>query len=332
MQQLRWNVMPADFSLSLVIPTYNRGPLIERTIASALAQEVPFSEIVVVDDGSTDDTIARVGRFGDSITLLRLDWGGVQQARNRGVAACSTSHVALCDSDDLLLPTFTRTIARAVNERPEVDAWYCNFSIFSGDTARSDKLAGAPDGFLDGALSGDGYCTDIPELYERVLRYQPFFPSGSVIRKSFYQSMGGYDPRFNGVGAEDFEFLLRVICAGRLGYLTLPLAAIHKHDSNDSKDTLRSLNGEAEILEYSLAHHHGAARYDQAIRASVDIRRREAFDIAYARGDFAAALDISSQFNIPPSDPVFRIKKAISSFPGIMRNVLWRLSQSRNQH
>src|SRR5512133_2013893 len=119
MQQLRWNVMPADFSLSLVIPTYNRGPLIERTIASALAQEVPFSEIVVVDDGSTDDTIARVGRFGDSITLLRLDWGGVQQARNRGVAACSTSHVALCDSDDLLLPAFTRTIARAVNERPE---------------------------------------------------------------------------------------------------------------------------------------------------------------------------------------------------------------------
>ena len=324
--------MPDNFSFSLVIPSYNRGNLIEQTIASALAQEVPFAEIIVVDDGSTDDTVARLGKLGDRITLVRSGRGGVQRARNIGVAACSTAYVAFCDSDDLLLPGFTRAVARAAGERPHVDAWYCNFSPFTGNTTRQDKLASAPNDFLDGAVRGDGYCVDIPDLYERVLGYQPFFPTGSVIRKDFYQSLGGYDSRFNGVGAEDFEFLLRLICNGSLGYLTLPLAAVRKHDGNDSKDTLRSLNGEAKILEYSLAHHPGATRYRAAIRASVDSRRRAAFDIAYARGDFPAAIDTAGQFSTPPTDSNFRIKKAISNFPGIVRNVAWRLSQSVGQH
>lgn len=320
--------MPDNFSLSLVIPTYNRGHLIETTIDSALSQEVPFAAIVVVDDGSTDDTVARLARFGDRIRLIQPGRGGVQQARNSGVAACTTSHIALCDSDDLLLPAFTRTVSRAASERPDVDAWYCNFSLFSGGTMRQDKLAGAPEGFLDGAAHYDGYCVDIPDLYERVLQYQPFFPTGSVLTKRFYQSIGGYDPRFNGVGSEDLEFLLRSLCNGSLGYLTQPLAAVRKHDGNDSKDTLRSLNGEAAILEYSLARHPGAGRYREAIRASVDRRRRQAFDVAYARGDFPAAIDTSTQFSVAPTDSNFRIKKAISNFPGRLRDVAWRLSQA----
>ena len=323
--------MPDGFLLSLVIPTYNRGHLIEQTIESALAQEIPFIEIVVVDDGSTDDTAARLRRFGDRIRLISLGRGGVQRARNSGAAACGTAYVAFCDSDDLLLPAFTRAVAEAASERPQVDAWYCNFSLFSGDTVYQEKFADAPAGFFNGAVNGNGYCFDIPDLYERVLQYQPFFPTGSVIRKSFYQSLGGYDPQFNGVGAEDFEFLLRVICTGRVGCLTVPLAAIRKHDTNDSKDTLRMLNGEVDILEYSLARHHDAGRYRAAIRLTVDERRRQAFDIAYARGDFPAAIDISRHFNSPPSDPVFRIKKAIVRFPGVVRDVAWRLSQSVSQ-
>ncbi len=324
--------MAESYSLSLVIPTYNRGPLIEETIVHALAQEKPFGKIVVVDDGSTDDTVVRLARFGDRITLIKAERGGVQQARNIGAAACSSPFIAFCDSDDLLKPTFSTVMHRGISEHPEVDAWYCNFFLFSSDTEDREKLASGPGGFLDGATHGDGYCVDIPELYERVLKFQPFFPTGSVIRKTFYQSLGGYDRRFNGVGAEDFEFLLRVICNGKLGYVTLPLAAVRKHDQNDSKDTLRSLNGEAEILEYSLSHHPGAVQYRADIRASIDQRRRQAFDIAYARGDFISAIDTASHFSVLPTDSKFRIKKAISSFPGIVRDMAWRLSQSVGHH
>ena len=321
-----------SYPISLVVPTYNRGPFIEETIASALAQESGFAEIVVVDDGSTDNTVARLAAFGDRIQLIRSARGGVQQARNIGVAACSTPYVAFCDSDDLLQPTFTKVMLRGIGEHPEVDAWYANFFLFSSDAVDKEKLEKAPEGFLNGATRGDDYCVNIPNLYERVLKFQPFFPTGSVIRKTFYQRLGGYDRRFNGVGAEDFEFLLRVICNGKLGYATLPLAAVRKHDHNDSKDTLRSLNGEAEILEYSLVHHPGAIQQRAAIRASVDQRRRQAFDIAYARGDFPSAIYTAAHFSVAPTDSNFRIKKAISNFPGIMRDMAWRLTQSVGHH
>ena len=320
--------MLSPCSISLVIPVYNRGHLIEETIASALGQHRPFAEIVVVDDGSTDDTAARLAGFGDRITLLRSENRGVQQARNTGVAACTSSHVALCDSDDLLEADFTQTMVAAMEEQPDIDIWYCNFVLFSGSAIYADKLASAPAGFLEGAVAGADYCVDIPELYKRVLHFQPFFPTGSLFSKRFYDSVAGYDKRFKGVGAEDFEFLLRAICKGRLGYVTRPLAKVRKHEGNDSADTLRAINGEVRILEHSLAHHHGAARHRDAICASIDERRRHAFDIAYARGDFVAVRNTANLFSEPPTDSNFRLKKAISHFPPIVREMVWRISQS----
>lgn len=316
-------------TLSLVIPAYNRGALIDETLASALAQQVPFSEILVVDNGSTDDTPARLAAYGSRITVISLPNVGVQKARNIGVAACGSSHVALCDSDDLLAPSFVQTMLRLVVEQPKIDIWYCNFIPFSADHVLPDKLAQAPEDFLDGAVQGDGYCVEIPDLYRRVLRYQPFFPSGSVCSKRFYEELRGYDAQFNRVGGEDFEFLLRALCMGRLGYATMPLVSVRKHDSNDSRDVLRMLLGEIRILEHSLAHHPGAARYRTEVEASLYQRRRAAFDAAYARGDFSVVHETAEKFETPPTDPNFRLKRVISRFPAPVRDMVWRISQVR---
>lgn len=317
-----------DFPVSLVIPTYNRGHLIEQTITSALEQCPAFAEIIVVDDASSDDTVARLERFDGRIRVISSKKGGVQKARNTGVEACSTPYVVLCDSDDLLHPDFTQSIAGVLTDRPDVDIWYCNFTPFSGDIVHPPKLSGAPADFLDGAEHGTDHCINIPDLLERVLRYQPFFPTGSVIKKNFYRALGGYDPRFNGVGGEDFEFLLRAIASGKLGYITRALVSIRKHEGNDSRDTLRSLQGEANILEHALACHPGADRYREIILKSVYKRRRDAFDIAYARGDFSAVKATASHFTTMPTDSNFRIKNAISNFPPIVREVAWRLTQT----
>ena len=320
--------MSDHFPVSLVIPTYNRGTLIEQTIAAALQQSPAFAEIVVVDDASTDDTLERLDQFAGRIKVIRSAKGGVQKARNTGVASCSTAYVALCDSDDLLGAEFTETLARALGDRPDIDIWYSNFTLFSDEGIKAEKLASAPADFLEGAIHRTDYCTDIPDLMKRVLGYQPFFPTGSVIKKDFYQAIGGYDPRFNGVGGEDFEFLLRAIASGKLGYITRPLTAVRKHEGNDSRDTLRALRGETQILEHALANHPGAETYRAAILASVDRRRRQAFDIAYARGDFSVAKDTASHFTSAPTDSNFRIKNAISNFPPVIRDVAWRLSQA----
>jgi glycosyltransferase involved in cell wall biosynthesis len=320
--------MPLLQTLCLVIPSYNRGHLIEETIASALHQERPFDEIIVVDDGSSDDTLSRLEKYGDRITVIASANAGVQKARNSGVAASRSSHVVLCDSDDLLHPAFCSTLHTAMAAQPGIDIWYSNFIPFTVEGDHPDKLAQAPANFLEGARCSDDYCIDIPELYRRVLGYQPFFPSGSAFSKRFYEAVGGYDARFNRVGGEDFEFLLRAICHGRLGYLTVPLVRVRKHDSNDSRDTLRMLQGEIRILEHSLRTHPGAAQHRQQVQAVIDQRRREAFDIAYARGDFSSAKKTAAEFARLPTDPKFQLKRAITACPPMVRDVVWRLSQS----
>lgn len=320
--------MPVLQRLSLVIPSYNRAHLIDETVASALNQETPFDDIIVVDDGSTDDTLNRLGKYGDRITVIASANAGVQKARNSGVSASRSSHVALCDSDDLLCPGFGTAMRKAIAEQPETDIWYSNFIPFTAKGDHPDKLAQAPADFLDGAVCSDGYCIEIPDLYRRVLRYQPFFPSGSVFSKHFYESIGGYDAHFHRVGGEDFEFLLRAICHGRLGYLTAPLVRVRKHESNDSRDSLRMLQGEIRILEHSVQKHPGAARHRELVQAEIDQRRRQAFDVAYARGDFSSAREAVAKFASLPTDPKFQLKRAITAFPPVVRNVVWRWSQA----
>jgi hypothetical protein len=74
--------------------------------------------------------------------------------------------------------------------------------------------------------------------------------------------------------------------------------------------------------------HPGADKHRAAILASIDKRRRDAFDVAYARGDFMAVRNTADLFNKPPTDRNFKLKKAISHFPPIVREMAWRISQS----
>lgn len=315
-------------AISLVIPTYNRGALIADTIDSALAQHMPFAEIIVVDDGSTDDTAAVLARFGERITVIRVQNGGVQRARNAGVRAATTPWIALCDSDDLLSPDYCATLIRGLERDPACDAVYCNFVPFSERADGPDKFSQAPAGFFEGARRDDDMWRDIPDLYVRTVAYQPLFPSGSLIRKSRYEEIGGYDPRFNGVGAEDWEFTLRLIASAQMALCAIPLVRIRKHAGNDSADNLRQNRGCIDILEYALQHHPLAGRYREAILQSIDERRVEVFAAAFANGDFPLAREGLRQLRRQPRDLRFRIKSLITQLPGFLRQPLWRATQS----
>src|SRR5581483_7673934 len=93
-----------DLSVSVVIPTYNRAPLIARAINSALAAIRSGDEIVVIDDGSTDDTRALVGRYGGAVRLVAAPHAGAGPTRNRGIAEAKNDLIAFLDSDDEWFP------------------------------------------------------------------------------------------------------------------------------------------------------------------------------------------------------------------------------------
>src|ERR1039457_5281915 len=103
-------------SVSVVIPTFNSGKFIVDTVTSALNQTHPC-EIIVVDDGSTDDTASQLAALAGRITYLRQPNQGVSVARNNGVRRASGDWIALLDSDDLWHPQKTEIQLRALRQR-----------------------------------------------------------------------------------------------------------------------------------------------------------------------------------------------------------------------
>jgi glycosyltransferase involved in cell wall biosynthesis len=314
-------------TFSLVIPTYNRAALIGATLRSALGQRLPFIEIIVVDDGSTDNTAAVLEQFSEKITVLKLSNGGVQRARNAGVAAAKGQYVVLCDSDDLLEPDYVEVISNWLRDHSDYDAVYSNFVTFDEHGSYPDKFSLAPAEFFEGARHSNGFWQDIPDLYLRTLSYQPLFPSGSVIRKSFYQRIGGYDARFNGIGGEDWEFTLRLIGQAQLALCSKPLVRIRKHSGNDSADNIHTVGGTVHILEFALKEHPFATPYRNAILRNIDVRCLDVFDSAFARGAFDVAANMLKRMQHRPQDRKFRLKAFITSLPGALRQPLWRLTQ-----
>ncbi|MCC2956548.1 glycosyltransferase family 2 protein [Massilia sp. IC2-477] len=316
-------------SLSLVIPTYNRAHLIAETLDYALRQTVPFAEIIVVDDGSTDHTVEVLGPYEGRIKLIRSANGGVQAARNRGVAAASSEYVTLCDSDDLLEPQFVETMGAWLDAHRDIDAAYTNIRKFRGDELESDHLSQAPDSFMQGARLSDGFYRDIPDLYLRLFTIHFFYPTGCTLKKAFYEGIGGFNPMFNRVGAEDGEFTLRAAAAGKIACCAAPLARIRRHDGNDSADALYMIVGSAQILEYASQHHRNVQQYVPALRDMVSELRLQAANDAFAKAKFDIAERMFVHPHAGPMGLKFHLKKTITRLPAPLRRLAWKATQAR---
>ena len=141
--------------VSVIIPAYNSGPYLAETIESALGQTYPHREIIVVDDGSTDDTGSRVARYGAAVTYIRQEPAGVGAARNRGLAAARGEYIALLDHDDLWEPDKLAVQVAVAARHPESGLIVCDGVEFDGPRILARHLlapeyrralAGAPGG------------------------------------------------------------------------------------------------------------------------------------------------------------------------------------------
>jgi glycosyltransferase involved in cell wall biosynthesis len=113
-------------TISVLIDTFNYGQYVEQAIESAIAQDFPASEreILVVDDGSTDDTVERVRKFGKAITYFRKPNGGQASAFNLGLRYAAGRYVALLDADDYWLPGKLTRIAEEFERNPDAGMVY----------------------------------------------------------------------------------------------------------------------------------------------------------------------------------------------------------------
>ena len=219
--------------ISVVIPTYNAADRLGRTIGTVLAQSAPAHEVIVVDDGSTDDTPAVCAGFGAHIRTLRVANGGQQRARNLAVAEATGEWIALLDHDDLWDREYLAETG-ALMDRGDVDLIFCNSRTLDERDGRTEVRVA--DRFRDGAPAGywAAMGQDAPARssilghygLSAYLAYHPAVPTVTTVRRDFYQALGGFDPTLRGSSAENFEFELRALRRARVGLVWQPLASI----------------------------------------------------------------------------------------------------------
>ena len=211
--------------VSVVIPTYERAGLVGRAVDSALAQTVEDVEVVVVDDGSTDGTRARVEERADPRVryLAHDDNRGVSAARNTGVEAARGEYVAFLDSDDEWLPRKLERQLSALDERgSEWVGAYCDVATTGLSTAGRVADAVSAALFRSAAPREGGR-----ELAEALLSMQVFMGPGStlLVEREVVASTGGFDEGLSIY--EDWDLVLRVLSVGKLAYVDEPLAVTH---------------------------------------------------------------------------------------------------------
>jgi glycosyltransferase involved in cell wall biosynthesis len=308
----RWDV-------SVVIPTYNRAHLIGATLDTVLAQTHQPAEVVVVDDGSTDETEAVVSRYRQPVRYERIRNSGVCVARNVGVRLSSTRWVALCDSDDLWRPQKLEWQMRLLQRAPDVEYVFCDFVLETArGTETATKFGQAPPGFWEpGRRQLDDDCWEFEEaLYSRLLRYQPIFPSTITMSRDFFERVGGLDDRWSRNPGEDIEFVLRCMQRAPVGAVARPLVGIRKHTSNFSGDRLRSSLGVIKILRHARVHHqpHGM-RYAGLIDEWIARETLNAVAFAFAEGRLGVVRDLVPDVPPAPRSPKLRLKLAVARLP-----------------
>lgn len=183
-------------TVSVIIPTFNRARKVARAVSSVLEQTVSHTEIVVVDDGSTDDTAQALAPFHDRITFIAHPRNrGVSSARNTGIRASRGSMIAFLDSDDRWLPEKLSTQTAFFRRHPE--AVICQTDeiwIRNGRRVNPGKRHLKPSG----------------DIFEASLERCLVSPSAVMLKRSLVEEVGYFDEDLP--ACEDYDLWLRISC------------------------------------------------------------------------------------------------------------------------
>ena len=291
-------------TFSIVIPAYNVAHLIGETVASALAQSVAPLEVIVVDDGSTDDLQNALAPYRDRITLIQKPNGGEASARNVGAQAASGDFVAWIDGDDKIAPQRIEAFGALAAARPDLDLLGTDAYLFDEN------------GIIGSYFHGD---RTFPVEHQRAgMFYFCYLPSPAVRRASILES-GGYDESlWHGT---DWDLYIRMMLDGaRAGCVDEPLYYYRRHGAQLTGNPVTSPNATLAMLE----HYASDPRLDDRDRGQLEralrrhrLLRARAMMRTKAPGARSAAWGVARERAYPART---RMKAALAVIaPGIAR-------------
>jgi glycosyltransferase involved in cell wall biosynthesis len=323
----------APWRVSAIIPSYNRAEFLAETISCLLAQTSPPHQIIVVDDGSIDDTAAVVAKFGTAVRYERIENSGAPVARNVGAAMATGDWLWFCDSDDLWRPSFLARMHAVAQTPPHPQFLFGNFQLIkNGQWEATTKFATAPEGFWEHIASRKtAHGTIFTEpLYAHILKFQPIFPSTIVMTKTFFESVGGFDAKFARTASEDFEFTLRCVAQAPIGMIEESLVGIRRHPGNYSANQLANLLGEVKILRHAKSHHGAAMPFAAAIDGDIERRNLEALALAFSSGKYDLVRSLAGEIGTNNLGFKPRLKALLASLPRMLRAPLVALAGRAN--
>jgi glycosyltransferase involved in cell wall biosynthesis len=245
---------------SIIIPAYQAASFVSEAVESALAQTVAPYEVIVCDDGSTDDLAGALAIYSGRITLLRKEHGGAASARNAAARSASSDFVAFLDADNVFLPEYLEAVGQLAAARPDLD-------IVTTDAYLE----------LDGRVYGRYYrgkARFIVDDQRRGIIRQHFIFGNMAMRRDALLAVDGYDET---VLAEDTDLFLRMILGGsRAGLVDEPLCVYRIRGGTLSSSLPRSLRSGVVVLER--ASRHPSLTPDELgyLHRQLDAKRREA--------------------------------------------------------
>lgn len=202
---------------SVVIPVYNSAEFVEEAVESALNQTYSNLEVLIVDDGSTDQSLERLNKYvrDKRVKLFKSENYGAASARNLGILMANGEYLAFLDSDDVWL---ANKLEKQINVMEEENFDYITSTGYTIFLSRQRNQSYD----TSHEIVGD-YCEDtIRDDFQEKVAFNPLLPTGLIVRRSRLHFVGIFDPFLTGP-AEDYDFHRRVVAKLRGKHLKEPL-------------------------------------------------------------------------------------------------------------
>ena len=219
-------------SISVIIPVYNGAPFIIQALASVAGQSRAPLEVIVIDDGSTDNTAETVAGFASEIPVVyeRQEHGGAGIARNRGVGIARGDWIAFLDADDIWHSDKLAIQTQHAEHAPHVPLFYSDVDLIDGSGALLRRRWSTCE-YVERDLNSR------QRLSRMIFSGKPLpLPSTIVMQRELFHRAGGFNNAFRGKYHEDVEFLARLAEIAPMQFIPQSLAQYRSHATRSSVD------------------------------------------------------------------------------------------------
>jgi glycosyltransferase involved in cell wall biosynthesis len=295
----------SDFKVSVVIPTFNRAVFLAEAIQSILAQTLPVYEIIVLDDGSTDNTSEVIRAYGEKIRYFKQKNQGPSVARNYAMREAGGNWIAFLDSDDLWVPEKNQLQAEFICQHP-----YLEF-VFGDQAVFSERHSAMEPEILNLVLHQNlqKNAADLKDLFRQLLFCNPIPTSSVFLRSDCLPRVGFFDETLP-IASEDYEYWLRLAFVLRAGFVDHILVKRRMHDSNAMNARIPVWQGILKLLKHLRQKNDLPAEIHQILRHRIASIQYDLASDLIKRGRFKdASMHLGDlQSNDLNSSPILRLK------------------------